>query len=580
MLLPPEDAKLFFKLHSSLMFYVNQRLGVVPNIASSEELTDLPPETIIKIRDAFLDEVDLIESFVDDNPTNLSDDELDIILSWQDYVAGKFFVFRQLKKYMVLLSLDEPTIAYGVVAISQPLEELLGPYLPVMTKAVLLPFRDKIIYDGFLTSDNISFGGGIKRMLNDSYRMAKEQRSIITSLPIGSVPISSMKVKKKAATKRKPQKARSSGSKDTKSVLETILGITDEFCHEYLNDEYVALCRKLAEKLSRKRPSPLLRGRPKTWACGIIRTIGWVNFLDDSASQPHMKLTAIDKILGVAQSTGQGKSKEIRKMLKIHPFDMDWTLPSRMDDNLMGWMVEVDGFAMDVRRAPKEIQQIAFEKGLIPYIPADREAGKGKDGDKLKRISSPETYDQLYQFKITLNESRPAIWRRIQVTDCTLDKLNEYIQTAMGWTNSHLHQFQIDGKYYGNPEMLIDGLSDFQCVDSTVTMVSGIVPINGEPFRFLYEYDFGDGWEHEVLFEGCPQPEPSQQFPLCLEGQRSCPPEDVGGMWGYEEYLEALANPKHERHSELLQWSGPFDPDAFDAVAHTQLMRQGLPVWY
>ena len=129
----------------------------------------------------------------------------------------------------------------------------------------------------------------------------------------------------------------------------------------------------MAEKLSRKRPSPLLRGQPKTWACGIIRTIGMVNFLDDRTTQPHMKLTAIDKALGVGESTGQGKSMEIRKTLKIRRFDMDWTLPSRMDDNPLLWMLEVGGFLMDVRRASREVQEIAFEKGLIPYIPANRE---------------------------------------------------------------------------------------------------------------------------------------------------------------------------------------------------------------
>jgi hypothetical protein len=155
-------------------------------------------------------------------------------------------------------------------------------------------------------------------------------------------------------------------------VLELIVAMTDQFCRERLNDEYAALCRRLAEKLARKRPSPLLGGKPETWACGIIRTIGWVNFLDDSRRKPHMKLTAIDKALGVAESTGQGKSKTIRTMLKIRQFDHHWTLPSRIDDSLMIWMKEVNGFIMDIRRCTREIQEIAFEKGLIPYIPADR----------------------------------------------------------------------------------------------------------------------------------------------------------------------------------------------------------------
>jgi hypothetical protein len=155
-------------------------------------------------------------------------------------------------------------------------------------------------------------------------------------------------------------------------VLDLIVAMTDQFCREKLNEEYAVLCRGLAEKLARKRPSPLLGGKPETWACGIIRTIGWVNFLDNSSNKPHMKLTAIDKAFGVAESTGQGKSKAIRTMLKIRQFDHHWTLPSRMDDSLMIWMKEVDGFITDIRRYTREIQEIAFEKGLIPYIPADQ----------------------------------------------------------------------------------------------------------------------------------------------------------------------------------------------------------------
>ena len=168
------------------------------------------------------------------------------------------------------------------------------------------------------------------------------------------------------------RKATSKGSVEVGPVLERIVAMTDQFCREKLNEEYAILCRHLAEKLARKRPSPLLGGKPETWACGIIRTIGWVNFLDDSSNKPHMKLTAIDKAFGVAESTGQGKSKTIRTMLKIGQFDHHWTLPSRMDDSSMIWMKEVDGFIMDIRRCTREIQEIAFQKGLIPYIPADQ----------------------------------------------------------------------------------------------------------------------------------------------------------------------------------------------------------------
>ena len=155
-------------------------------------------------------------------------------------------------------------------------------------------------------------------------------------------------------------------------VLELIVAMTDQFCREQLNEEYAVLCRRLAEKLARKRPSPLLGGKPETWACGIIRTIGWVNFLDDSSNKPHMKLTAVDKAFGVGESTGQGKSKTIRTMLKIRHFDHHWTLPSRMDTNPIAWMIEINGFVVDARHLKREFQEEALRKGLIPYIPGDR----------------------------------------------------------------------------------------------------------------------------------------------------------------------------------------------------------------
>ena len=164
-----------------------------------------------------------------------------------------------------------------------------------------------------------------------------------------------------------------------KAVFEAIVGMTDAFCRDHLNDEYAMLCRNLAAALARKRPSPLVRGQLETWAVGIIRTIGWVNFLDDSSRKPHLKLPFIDKAFGVAESTGQGKSMLIRRMLKIGTFDPKWTLPSRLDKNPRVWMVSVNGFGIDMRFAPRELQVEAFEKGLIPYIPADRGSNSDED---------------------------------------------------------------------------------------------------------------------------------------------------------------------------------------------------------
>ena len=155
----------------------------------------------------------------------------------------------------------------------------------------------------------------------------------------------------------------------TRPAYKAVVALTDAFCGEHLTEEYEALCRKLAGALARKRPSPLLKGKPTTWACGIVRTIGWVNYLDDKSQKPHLKLTAIDKAFGVAESTGQGKSKAIREMFKIRPLDPHWSLPSRLEDNPMAWMIQINGFLVDARILKREVQEEALRKGLIPFIP-------------------------------------------------------------------------------------------------------------------------------------------------------------------------------------------------------------------
>jgi hypothetical protein len=199
---------------------------------------------------------------------------------------------------------------------------------------------------------------------------------------------------------------------------------------------------------------------------------------------------------------------------------------------------------------------------------------------KATRASKAKPADALYQFTITLLDSNPPIWRRIHVQECTLDKLHEHIQTAMGWTNSHLHHFRIGEQLYGDPDLMQENFEDLEYKDSTTTSISDILPRTGKRFRFQYEYDFGDSWYHEVLFEGVVQPDAKVKYPLCLEGARACPPEDCGGIWGYVDFVEAVQNPANERHEELLEWvGGRFDPEEFDPAQATKAMKQGLPDW-
>ncbi len=370
-----DEGNLFYDLYAALLSFVNRKLKVSSEqFSDSREYTSTPPEARVAIRDALFAHRELIDEFVRDNPAKLTADNLEIVVTWKHAVVGKFYVFRYLKKYTVFLtSGGSPNKAYGVLGLADPLEEVIGPSLPRLVTTVLLPFEGRIIYDGLVSGYNITFGGGIKRTLNEEYKQAKEALGIITSLGDDMVPASEPPKK----SKQRPRKAMAvvggrSASGEAKAVAEALIQLTDAFCLEFLNEEYAELCRKLATSLARKRPSPLLRGRLETWASGIVRTIGWVNFLHDPSQTPHLKLLSIDEAFGIAESTGAAKLKTIRTMFRIRQFDPKWTLPSKMDENPLMWMLEVNGFLMDIRSAPRELQEVAFQKGLIPYIPADR----------------------------------------------------------------------------------------------------------------------------------------------------------------------------------------------------------------
>lgn len=372
MLLEPADNQLFFQLQLTLLLFANQRLHVIPgHFASVRDLGKLSLPDLVLIRDAVDADLGLIDSFVEENPARFAHDELEIVRSWRDRVSGDFYICRELAHYAVFLSAKEPAIAYGVLGLSQPIRTL-APDLPIIVKTVLLPFKGRIIYDGLLDASSIALGSGAKRELNELLKAAKERHGIVTSLPLSD---KSLPPKRQKA---RPSKARSLAKKspsknDKDQVPQVIAGLVNSFCKEHLNREYAELCRRLVEQLARKRPSPLLKGSPNAWASGIVRAIGCVNFLHDKSQSPYMRATDIDEHFGVAASTGAARSAEIRKLAKLRPLDPEWTLPSRLDDNPLVWMVTVNGFIIDARKASREFQEQAFLQGLIPYIPADRE---------------------------------------------------------------------------------------------------------------------------------------------------------------------------------------------------------------
>ncbi len=171
---------------------------------------------------------------------------------------------------------------------------------------------------------------------------------------------------------------------------------------------------------------------------------------------------------------------------------------------------------------------------------------------------------EIYQLKVTLKYSKPPIWRRLLVpSDVTLDKLHDILQTTFDWTNSHLHQFTVsDTEHYGEPNPDYDDYLEMR--DEHKYTLKAIAPDEG--YRFVYEYDFGDSWEHVVVVEKVLLPDPAQTYPVCIKGRLAAPLEDIGGMWGYYAFLEGIQDPNHPDHEMYTEWYDPdeIDPDAFD----------------
>lgn len=157
-----------------------------------------------------------------------------------------------------------------------------------------------------------------------------------------------------------------------RDTYDAIVALTDRVCAEHLNEEYAELSRKAAAMLARKRPSPLMSGKPATWAAGIVYALGQMNFLFDREQDVYLKPADLAAAFGVSQQTAGTKAKQVRDILKMRRFDYNWMRPSKIADNSLVWMVSVNGLIVDVRYMPREVQEEAYRKGIIPYIPADR----------------------------------------------------------------------------------------------------------------------------------------------------------------------------------------------------------------
>jgi hypothetical protein len=233
---------------------------------------------------------------------------------------------------------------------------------------------------------------------------------------------------------------------------------------------------------------------------------------------------------------------------------------------------EVGGLLMAVAEAMLDappLQGFALimtAKSLMNCLESEVTAG-------IEPTSGAPRSTTIYRLRITLADIEPAIWRLVDMGDCSLGELHDVIQIAMGWQNCHMHQFLLNGKYYGQ---VTSGDFDLEVEDEDGIRLSQIFTGRKKP-RIVYEYDFGDSWRHEITLEKTLEPEIKVKYPRCLEGERACPPEDCGGPWGYADFLVAIGDPKHPDHRDMQEWiGGRFDPEKFLVVEVNKELRRAF----
>jgi hypothetical protein len=292
---------------------------------------------------------------------------------------------KHLAKYSVLMTFEgKPTLLYGVCGITNPLKDVLPHPAPFPADLVLLPFKDKIIYDSLASTFNTMFGSGMRSAAKEWYDEAKEKYGIIEVLNgelLAPLPIRPDSEKPKKKTVR----AKSTLTDETVALPKSvnvpkamaaryveIAEIIENFCDEKLNDEYKDITLRALQKLCRKRPSPLEKGKARTWACGIVYAVGSSNFIFDKSQSPSMTAIELSEWFGLAKSTAGNKAAEVGDLLNLGYMNTEFSLKRITDRNPMIWHLQVNGFLVDIRTAPREVQEEAFRKGLIPYIPDDK----------------------------------------------------------------------------------------------------------------------------------------------------------------------------------------------------------------
>lgn len=185
MKLDEDEKDTFFDLYFNLLFYTDRKLKVINWEDGPSSFRESRPEALVKIREALFDNPEVLDSYIEENPPDLSEEKLDILSGWKDFVKEEFIVYKHLKNHTVFLEWESPHRAYGVLGLEEGIDEVV-PYVPHPVKTVLLPFKGKIVYDGLVNTYSIKFGSNVKKEINEYYLKAKSKYGLITSLPFSS----------------------------------------------------------------------------------------------------------------------------------------------------------------------------------------------------------------------------------------------------------------------------------------------------------------------------------------------------------------------------------------------------------
>jgi hypothetical protein len=305
-------------------------------------------------------------------------------------------------------------------------------------------------------------------------------------------------------------------------VFRELSDLTGSYCEAHLGEPFCLVLEEAARSLCHDPESGVERGKREAWAAGIVHAMARCNGLFSADAEHRITAGSIHSFFRVGASTMTNRSKQVAGLLN--------------------------------------------EDELLAYRPESEEPSAAP------RVPKPVLYPRVLQLSVELNEVRPKIWRTLLVpATMRLKDFAEVLNTAMGWEGYHLHLFRKGRLQFGQPD------PDFQDFgppmgDESKTLLSGL--LEQENDRLVYEYDFGDGWEHLVRVEKMIEDFDGQRLPVCLAGKRACPPEDCGGPWGYAELLENLRNPATPPGRRALDWlGGEFDPEAFSVSDVTRRLR-------